>query len=214
MSFGLYSLLALPLWGTQFALYFILRRAGLSRESLAAKCAGSFLAVASAVPALVQKGANPLEEPVFWFFALCTAADALLELWFVPGMLVFGAAHFCLILWLWGLAPVTGWSVLLWALAYGAAALLFRRELPKLGKLLVPFCLYPALLGASLALGLALPFTAGAEYWPLAAGTLCFFVSDMMVAKGELSGLDPKWQKPVMLLYWAALYLISAALWQ
>ena len=46
MSFGLYSLLALPLWGTQFALYFILRRAGLSRESLAAKCAGSFLAVA------------------------------------------------------------------------------------------------------------------------------------------------------------------------
>ena len=214
MSFGLYSLLALPLWGTQFALYFILRRAGLSRECLAAKCAGSFLAVASAVPALVQKGANPLEEPVFWFFALCTAADALLELWFVPGMLVFGAAHFCLILWLWGLAPVTGWSVLLWALAYGAAALLFRRELPKLGKLLVPFCLYPALLGASLALGLALPFTAGAEYWPLAAGTLCFFVSDMMVAKGELSGLDPKWHKPVMLLYWAALYLISAALWQ
>ncbi len=213
MSFGLYSLLALPLWGVQFALYFILRRAGLSRESLAAKCAGSFLAVASAVIAILQQGGNPLGEPVFWFFALCTAADALLELWFVPGMLVFGAAHFCLILWLWGLAPVTGWSLCLWLLAYGAA-LLFRRELPKLGKLLVPFCLYPALLGASLALGAVLPFTAGAGYWPLAVGTLCFFVSDMLVAKGELCGLDPKWHKPVMLLYWAALYLISAVLWQ
>lgn len=214
MSFGLYSLLALPLWGVQFALYFILRRAGLNRESLTAKCAGSFLAVASAVIATMQQGRNPLGEPVFWFFALCTTADALLELWFVPGMLVFGAAHFCLILWLLGLAPVTGWSLCLWLLAYGAAALLFRRELPKLGKLLVPFCLYPALLGASLALGAVLPFTAGAYYWPLAVGTLCFFVSDMLVAKGELCGLDPKWHKPVMLLYWAALYLISAALWQ
>ena len=58
-----------------------------------------------------------------------------------------------------------------------------------------------------------LPFAAGADYWPLALGTLCFFVSDMMVAKSELSGLDPKWQKPIMLLYWGALYLISWAFW-
>ena len=32
-------------------------------------------------------------------------------------------------------------------------------------------------------------------------------------AKSELSGLDPKWQKPIMLLYWGALYLISWAFW-
>ena len=35
----------------------------------------------------------------------------------------------------------------------------------------------------------------------------------MMVAKNELCGLGGKLQKPIMLLYWAALYLISSALW-
>lgn len=213
LNFLLYSLCALPVWGAVFALYFILRRAGLMRESLIAKCAGSFLSVVSAGVGLYINGASPFMEPVFWFYVLCTAADALLELSFVPGMLLFGAAHVCLIIWLWGLAPA-GWpSLAVWLIAYAAAAWLFRKELPKLGKLLVPFCLYPALLGGSLALGVVLPFTAGIELWPVAVGAVCFFVSDMMVAKSELSGLDPKWQKPIMALYWGALYLISAALW-
>lgn len=213
MSFLMYSLCALPLWVAIFALYFILRRTGLMRESLIAKCAGSFLAIVSAGLGLYLNGSPPFMVPVFWFFVLCTAADALLEISFVPGMLLFGAAHGCLIVWLWGLAPV-GWvNLAVWLLAYCATAWLFRMELPKLGRLLLPFCLYPALLGASLALGVALPFTAGTEFWPVAAGTACFFVSDMMVAKGQLSGLDPKWHKPVMALYWGALYLISAALW-
>lgn len=213
MDFFLYSIAALPLWAAMFALYFILRRAGLMRESLIAKCAGSFLAVASAGLAVCLRGGNPFTQPVFWFFLLCMGADALLEISFVPGMLMFGAAHICLVVWLWGLAPAGWLSLCIWALAYAFAFCLFRKELRTLGKLLVPFCLYPALLGASLALGLALPFTAGPDYWPLAAGVLCFFASDMMVAKQELSHLDSFWQKPVMLLYWLALYLISAPLW-
>lgn len=213
MNLALYSAFALPLWAAQFALYFILRRAGLKKQSLIAKCAGSFLAVSSAGWAISLKGGAAFAQPVFWFFLLCTGADALLELSFVPGMLLFGAAHICLVIWLWGLAPVGWLSLILWVLAYAAAAWLFRRELPTLGKLTVPFCLYPALLGASLALGLALPFTAGASYWPLALGTLCFFVSDMLVAKSELSHLDDFWQKPVMALYWLALYFIAVPLW-
>lgn len=216
MNLAVYSVFALPLWGTMFALYFILRRAGLMRESLIAKCAGSFLAVASGGLALYLRGVNPLTQWVFWFFVLCTGADALLEISFVPGMLLFGAAHICLVVFLLGLAPAGWLSLIIWLLAYAVAAWLFRKELPKLGKLLVPFCLYPALLGASLALGLAMPFSAGPEgyvYWPLALGALCFFVSDMMVAKSELSHLPPVWQKPVMALYWAALYLIASVLW-
>lgn len=213
MGLALYSAFALPLWCSAFALYFILRRAGLAKESLIAKCSGSFLSVASAGVGLYISGRLPLQEPVFWFFVLCTAADALLEISFVPGMLLFGGAHACLIIWLWGLAPPGLWSLFAWLLAYGLAFLLFRKELPKLGKLLLPFCLYPGLLGGSLALGILLPFTGGAGFWPLALGTLCFFVSDMMVAKNELCGLGGKLQKPIMLLYWAALYLISSALW-
>lgn len=213
MSLALYSALALPLWAALFALYFILRRAGMKKESLIAKCAGSFLAVGSAGLALYLAGKNPVTQPVFWFFVLCTGADALLEISFVPGMLLFGGAHICLVVWLWGLAPV-GWeNLLLWVLAYACTAWLFRKELPTLGKLTLPFCLYPALLGASLALGLTLPFTAGQACWPLAIGTLSFFVSDMMVAKSQLSHLEDFWHKPIMALYWGALYLIAAPLW-
>ena len=68
-------------------------------------------------------------------------------------------------------------------------------------------------LGASLALGLTLPFTAGQTCSPLALGTLSFFVSDMMVAKSQLSHLEDFWHKPIMALYWGALYLIAAPLW-
>ena len=93
MSLALYSAFALPLWAALFALYFILRRAGLMGESLIAKCAGSFLAVASAGLALCLRGENPLAQWAFWFFVLCTGADALLEIRFVPGMLLFGGAH-------------------------------------------------------------------------------------------------------------------------
>ena len=217
MTLLAYSLLALPLWAALFALYFILRKAGLMRQSLIAKCAASFLAVGSAGLALYLRGDRILIPLVFWFFVLCMIADALLELSFVPGMLLFGTAHVCLILWLLGLGQVTMLSGVIWVLAYALTAWLFRKELRTLGKLTVPFCLYAALLTASLALGLALPFTTSWDYWPLALGVLCFFVSDMMVAKGELSGLpatpDDRWEKLAMLLYWGALYLISVPLW-
>ena len=213
MTLLTYSAFAIPLWVAQFALYFYLRRAGMDKESLIAKCAGSLLAVGSAAFASIAQG-GVLEVPlVFWFFVLCTLADALLEINFVPGMLVFGAAHVCLILWLWGLATPSWWSLVLWLGAYGVTAVLFRKELPTLGKLTVPFCLYPALLGGSLAVAVPLPFLLGAKWAPVAVGAVLFYVSDMLVAKNQLSHWDKKWQKPIMALYWGALYLISVGLW-
>ena len=208
-----YSVFAIPLWVAQFALYFYLRSARRPRKSLIAKCAGSFLAVGSAGFALRLAGENPFAQVVFWFFLLCTAADALLEISFVPGMLVFGAAHVCLIFWLWGLSAPTWWSLALWVAVYILTAILFRKELPTLGKLTAPFLVYPALLGGSLALGLPLVFLLGWEWWPVALGTLLFYISDMLVAKNQLSRWPDKWQKPIMALYWAALYLISMGTW-
>lgn len=211
--FLIYSCIAIPVWVAQFALYFFLRRAGRMKESLAAKCAGSFLAVGSAALGMAFSHEGPGTPWVFWFFVLCTIADALLEISFVPGMLVFGAGHVCLILWLWGLATPSWWSLALWVAVYVLTAILFRRELPNLGKLTAPFLLYPALLGGSLALGLPLVFLLGWEWWPVALGTLLFYISDMLVAKNQLAHWDDKWQKPIMALYWGALYLISVGLW-
>ena len=213
MTLLTFSAFIIPLWFAQFALYFYLRGAGMVKESLIAKCSGSFLAVGSAAFASIAKG-GVLEVPlVSWFFVLCTIADALLEIHFVSGMLVFGAAHLCLVVWLWNVTPPTWWSLAVWVLAYAVVAVLFRKELRILGKQTVPFCLYPALLGASLALALPLPFLLGMAYLPTAVGALSFFISDMMVAKGQLSGLNEKYHKWVMVLYWLALYLIAATLW-
>lgn len=211
--FLIYSCIAIPVWVAQFALYFFLRSAGRMKESLVAKCAGSFLAVGSAALAMAAFPQGPSTPWAFWFFVLCTIADALLEISFVPGMLVFGAGHVCLIAWLWGLATPSWWSLALWVAVYILTALLFRKELPTLGKLTVPFLLYPALLGGSLALGLPLVFLLGWEWWPVALGTLLFYISDMLVAKNQLAHWDDTWQKPIMVLYWAALYLISMGLW-
>lgn len=213
MNLSIFSCGILPLWGALYALYFILRRAGLARESLVAKCAGSFLAVSSAGTALYLGGENPLAQTVFWFFVLCTIADALLEIQFVAGLFVFGAAHVCLLVWLWGVTPPSWWSLLLWVIFCGGGALLFRRELPTMGMLVVPACLYVGILSAVAALALPLPFLADSRFWPLSLGALCFFISDMMVAKGEFGRWRRPPQKTIMLLYWVALYLISAPLW-
>ena len=211
--FLIYSCIAIPVWVAQFALYFFLRSAGRMKESLVAKCAGSFLAVGSAALAMAAFPQGPSTPWAFWFFVLCTIADALLEINFVPGMLVFGAGHVCLIAWLWGLATPSWWSLALWVAVYILTAILFRKELPTLGKLTAPFLVYPALLGGSLALGLPLVFLLGWEWWPVALGTLLFYISDMLVAKNQLAHWDDTWQKPIMALYWAALYLISMGLW-
>ena len=183
MTLLAYSLVALPLWAAQFALYFFLRSAGRERESLIAKCAGSFLAVGSAGLALHLAGENPFSQVVFWFFLLCTIADALLEISFVPGMLVFGAAHVCLILWLWDLAAPAWWSLGLWVGVYVLTAVLFRKELPTLGKLTVPFLLYPALLGGQPGPGPA-PALSGGE-GPVARGPGVSAVLRLRHAGGE-----------------------------
>lgn len=213
MTLLAYSAFAIPLWVAQFAVYFYLRRAGMMRESLIAKCAGSFLAVGSAAFASIARG-GVLQVPwVFWFFMLCTIADALLEINFVPGMLVFGAAHLCLILWLWDKVGARWIVLILWVAVYLLTAFLFRKELPTLGKLTVPFLLYPALLGGSVALAVPLALVLDLRWTPVAVGAVMFYISDMLVAKNQLAHWDDKWQKPIMALYWAALYLISVGLW-
>ena len=214
MTFTVFSALALPLWAAIFALYFILKKESLSRESLIAKCAGSFIGVSSAAAALCIGGQNPLLSLVFWFLVLCTAADALLEISFIPGMLLFGAAHICLIWWLITLLPPTLVSVAIFAFAGGGMIFTFRKKLRKLGKTSVPFVLYGLNLSALLGIALPVPFALGGGYWCVSAAAVLFVISDLMVAAGQFGlELSPKLDRLVMLLYWGALYLFSAALW-
>ncbi len=221
------------MWCAMFALYFLLRKRGLHKISLIAKWAGTFLAAGSVLVGLCSRMDMKnffnhnlkvvLTSPPLWFALLCAAADVLLEIKFIPGMALFAAAHSCLII---GLFPTASkkWGLLVWVLAMLAAVVIFRKELPKMGKLAIPACLYVAVLSCTLALALPGPFvwwnSRGASRGAgccLAAGALSFFVSDMMVAKQEFGHMDNRkkeqLQKPIMVLYWLAQYLIAAVVW-
>ncbi len=233
MSLLFYSCFAVPMWCAMFALYFLLRKNRLHKISLIAKWAGTFLAAGSVLFGLVSR--VDLEQfpenlvgvllcPYLWFALLCGLADVLLEVKFIPGMALFALAHGCLIIALFPTASKK-WGLLVWVLAMAAAVIIFRKELPKMGKLAIPACLYVAVLSCSLALALPGPFLwwnnktlafRGARIC-VAFGTLSFFISDMMVAKQEFGGMDRRkkeaMQKPIMLLYWLAQYLIAASVW-
>lgn len=219
MNVWVISALILPIWGAFYALYFILRKHRLYKESLIAKCGGTLVAVSSVALALTSGkageggGENPLTSLLFWFFLLCAVADVLLELQFLVGMLVFGAGHVCGALWLYQQVAPTRWSFVLWVVALGICFALFHKELPKLQSKAVPFCLYGAVLSALLALALPAPFTDGPACWPIGIGALLFFISDMMVAKGYFSKWGERFQKGIMLLYWGALFFLSTGLW-
>lgn len=208
-------LFVLPLWCAIFYLYFEMKRTKLRRAELVAKCAGTFLMAMSCGLGYAWAGAFPLSKPLFWFFLLCAAADVLLEIHFLSGMLVFAAGHVCAFLTLWNENLVSlRWSLPIWIVLVALGCFLFRRELSKMGFRALPFGLYFGVLAAAAACALPAPLVGGGPeglFWSF--GMVCFFISDLLVAKSALSHLDPKWEKPVMLLYWGALLLISLWVW-
>ena len=78
--FLIYSCIAIPVWVAQFALYFFLRSAGRMKERLAAKCAGSFLAVGSAALAMAAFPQGPGTPWAFWFFVLFSTEVPVLSI--------------------------------------------------------------------------------------------------------------------------------------
>jgi len=226
MSFWKVSFLALPAWAAFFVLYFRLKRRRLKMEAILAKCAGTFLAFAGTVVWCWTFQRWDVGGLLALFFGLCMIADGLLEVRFIPGMICFAAAHGVLTWRYLALLPPTSLplshrpslaGVLLgvWVLCVAAAVLLFRRELKTTGKLLPVFVLYPVILG----LLVGQVFTCAVFFgdrgsWLATVGMTCFFVSDLMVAKRFFHPEGYFWmEKPIMLLYWGALYLLEASLW-
>lgn len=190
-----------------------LKRLHKSRLSLVPKCTGSFLFVWMVVLAYTQHGQNPLESLLFWFLVICTIADGVIGVRFVLGMLIFGAAHVCLIIWSLQQAALSWVSVAVWVAVMAVMYAFFRKRLlQKMGKRSVAFVGYAGILTADFAVALSLCITAGSAYVLMPVGTLLFLVSDGFIAM-ELVDRRP-WQKyAVMILYWASLYLISLVPW-
>lgn len=177
------------------------------------KCLASYLYVVIAVVGSWQMKSPAITQPLVWFVGLCVAADALLEYHFIGGMGCFAAAHGALIFWLTQQAAPGLESVPVWCVLMGAGLLLFRTDLKTIGLKAVPMVVYVGVLAADFALALPLMWRVDTAYGPLSLGTLLFFVSDLFVGKGFF-GKATRWGDVLlMLLYWAALYLIVSALW-
>lgn len=213
MNLKLFSLIALPLAIINGIIYHLLKLKKNKRINLVSKCLGTFIYVCSAFIAVNLKGENPFLNLVFWFVVVCMAADALLEIHFLTGMLTFGLAHALLIIWVItiGVNPV---SIILWALALGICCFSFRRELIQMKTGAIPYIFYAALLVATFALSVPLGFANRSEFLTLSLGATCFLASDYLIAQRQLTGIQSKARSAaIMLLYWGALYLITATLW-
>lgn len=134
---------------------------------------------------------------------------------FVIGLALFAIDHVCVVRAATLVAAPHAWLAP-WALVPAVAAVLVLRWLwPNLGNLRVPVAIYTALIALTLAAAAA-PLLAGAPAWfgerraaLLAGGALCFFVSDLAVARQRFSH-QSFWNKAWGLpLYFAGQLLIA-----
>lgn len=208
---ALWSLCCIPLMALGTVLYFAFQYRGKKAVSLFWKSFASGMMVLLCGAGLVMGGKSPWESLLFWGLAACCVADCVLELHFVSGMAAFGAAHVLFIVWIVQQGRPVWYSIPIWVVLYGSTAFLYRKIIPTLGKNLVPFMLYPAVLMAMASLALVLPFTAGKQYWTAAVGALVFAISDLLVAKGVLVGNSRACQHFTLALYDVALAGLALA---
>lgn len=209
MNFLIWSIAALPLLAAVYIIQFVIPR----KYYLISKCAGSYICVCTAALALILSGSSPLTHLVFWGLIFCMLGDFLIEFHIVAGGLSFGAGHILFICWLLSLAPLHPASRVLWIGELLLTAFLFRREIPKMGKMLLPFLLYVCVLTGDFSIAVLLPITCGPAFLPVSLGLMSFQVSDMILGKKQFGEPDAFKQKLLMFLYYLALYLIASVLW-
>lgn len=212
-QFTVWSLTAIPLITALYFIGFLFKDNGLQKCYALPKCAGSFLCVCSAAMASVLSGGLPFDSLLFWALVLCLAGDYLIEYKITAGGIAFGGAHCLILLYSLDKGPAKPISLVIWAIVFSVFILAFHKQLPCMGKLLVPFICYAAVLTGGFAFAAALPFSAGMRLLPLPAGLLCFQISDMILGKRHFGCRNPHLSHILMALYYLAIYLIAATLW-
>ena len=187
------TIIVMILFGIAYA---CLRERDRSR-ALACKALATSMAVTAGLYGAVQR------------LALCMIADVVLEIRMVGGIGIFGTGHLCFIAAFWLKSPPTPGTLLLFLAIYVAVIGMFRHEIAGLDELKVPAFLYMAVLGFMVSMAV----TSG---WPTGGreGAFLFLASDCMIAWRTVKDIRQNAYGAILLiLYYAAVYLIGSASW-
>lgn len=142
---------------------------------------------------------------------LCMAADVLLELKFLCGVVTFGCAHICLAAALVQAVEIRSYTIFLTAGMYLVFLAAFAKCLPSLGGLKIPAVVYPVLLCGMAALAVTYAIQNQSFHAvTFAAGGISFVVSDFILARRYLMEKKERWYGiAVLIFYYSAVYLIA-----
>ena len=165
------------------------------------------------VPALV---ASLKLDPCYWFFAaaliLHAAGDVLLECFFSLGMRAFLLGHVCYFLAFWKMFPVQLSCFILFLCFIGYLAYLFYKNRNKIGKSILPFAVYGAILSLTAAGGIAGGSSAYSwKGWMIVLGSALFFFSDYLIFRNLLYPSHSRNSKLIMITYYLAQLLLGGS---
>lgn len=194
------------------SVYFFWKKSGSKKPLI-------FKALATLMPALFTLFAavQTKESVLWWGFAgiVCYMfADVLLEIWFLTGVACFGVGHIFLVMAILQKCRVSGNAVIYFLVLYLLMLLVNRPYVKKLERLAVPGFLYAALLClmSSIAVAGGLDI-GGVEGSALAAGGICFVVSDTILSWIYLSGKkNTRYSAVLLVLYYFAVFCLAVGM--
>jgi uncharacterized membrane protein YhhN len=181
-------------------------------KALTAKAACTAIAVLVCLYGLTKAGGTDAKWILFAGLCLCMVADVIIGIHFVAGMLVFLCAHLCFIAYFITLAPLSGYSAVVFLIAFTAVLIGFWRFVPQQGIKSIPFMIYAAVLLVMFSIAALLPYSIGGiGAVLLAAGASLFTVSDLILAWNTLGSYHKIRDRLVLYLYYPAVYLLAVS---
>lgn len=185
------------------------------KGSLIFKALATCMAVLNCGSGLAEGGRDASAWFLFAGLLCCVLADVFLELEFLWGVIVFGIAHLCFITGIYKLEGIRIGSVLGMLGIYAVLFLIFRKGLPKLGKLRIPILIYAVVLSfmVSMAVSAAI-IIPGISRIFLAVGACAFLVSDSLIAVRTIEKKKSVLLGAVLLgLYYGAVYMLAMSVY-
>lgn len=203
---------AVILFAVLFPLYFRLKWRGELPQSVVVKALCTLVPVTLCLNGCVVGGFAGF----WWLLAglvLCLIGDVAIEKNLFAGMGAFALAHGLFITAFVVYARPKWLALPVFLVLYAGTAFLFRKRFREMGKRLVPFVLYAAVIMAMLSMALCLPTLPGTM--ALAGGALLFTVSDLTLARNLLNAerCTRRSEAISLAFYYGGLYLIALSVW-